>query len=394
MIIPTKEILEKLVIEGLPLLKEVRQHLHTYPELAYKEFETAKYIREKLKEFGYELIPPFIETDTVVFLNKGKPGKNVTLRADIDALPIQEVSQHSYKSLNDGVMHACGHDGHTAMLLGAAMVLNQVRECLNGSVRFVFQPAEEGLCGGRRLVEAGVLKNPEPNIVFGFHGWPGYKTGYFISKPGPMTSACDTFTIKILGKGGHSSAPELGIDPILISAKIIEAFNSIQTKFFSPLESVLVSVCKVVSGTTSNVIPESAEMEGSARYFNMAHGHKIQKIMKKIVRNMCKMYGATYEFDYNFLYIPTINNRSAVEFAEKTCAKYFSKNNYITRDKPVMGAEDFSFFIKSYPGAFINIGLGEEVPNLHTNTFDFNDDVIVHGVMMFCALVLEYIGKD
>lgn len=393
MSIPTKEVLEFTVEKYLPQIKGIRQYIHSHPELSYKEFKTADFIREKLKNLGLELLPPFLETDAVAFLNKDKSGRNVTLRADIDALPIQEITQCPYKSQNNGVMHACGHDGHTAMLLGAAMVLNEFKNELNGSVRFVFQPAEEGLCGGRDLVNAGALKNPEPNVVFGFHGWPGYKTGLFMSKAGPVTSACDLFTIKIFGKGAHSSTPELGIDPIIISAKIIEALKNIATDRFSPLENVLVSVCKIVSGTASNIIPETAEMEGSVRYFNSAYGLKIQKYMKKIIRGICKIYGATFEFDYKVLYIPTINNRTAVEFSERIVTKYFGKPSWTTLERPVMGSEDFSFFIKSYPGAFINIGLGENSSGLHTNIFDFNDEVIANGVTMFCALALEFLEK-
>jgi len=393
MSIPTKEALETIVAKYLPQIREIRQYLHAHPELSYKEFKTSDFIREQLKNTELEPLPPFLETDTVAFLNKDKAGKNVTLRADIDALPIQEATQCSYKSQNDGIMHACGHDGHIAMLLGAAMVLCEFKDELNGSVRFVFQPAEEGLCGGRDLVNAGALKNPEPNVVFGFHGWPGYKTGQFMSKAGSVTSACDLFTIKIFGKGAHSSTPELGIDPIIISAKIIEALKNIATDRFSPLENVLVSVCKIVSGTASNIIPETAQMEGSARYFNPAYGLKIQKYMKKIIRGICKIYGATFEFDYKLLYIPTINNRTAVDFSEKIATKYFGKHSWTTLERPVMGSEYFSFFIKSYPGAFINIGLGEDSSGLHTNTFDFNDLVLANGVTMFCALALEFLEK-
>lgn len=394
MSIPTKEALASMIKEHLPQIREIRHYLHSHPELSYKEYGTADYIRENLKNIGLELLPPFLETDAIAFLNKDKAGKNVTLRADIDALPIEESSDHPYKSENKGAMHACGHDGHTAMLLGAAMVLGKFKDELNGSVRFVFQPAEEGLCGGKDLVNAGALKNPEPNIVFGFHGWPGFKAGQFMSKAGPVTSACDLFTIKIFGKGAHSSTPEFGIDPIIISAKIIEALKCIPVERFSPLENVLVSVCKIASGTASNIIPETAEMEGSVRYFNPTYGLRIQKYMKKIIRGICKIYGATFEFDYKVLYIPTINNRTVVEFSEKTVLKYFGKNSWTTVERPVMGSEDFSFFIKSYPGAFINIGLGEHSAGLHTNTFDFNDEVLANGVMMFCALTLEYLAKN
>ncbi|HBM16389.1 MAG TPA: amidohydrolase [Lentisphaeria bacterium] len=392
MVVTTKENLELIVNKYLPKIIEIRYYIHSHPEISYKEFKTAQYIREILKAHNLEILAPFLGTDTVAFLNRNIEGKNVTLRADIDALPILEEGRCVYKSENEGVMHACGHDGHTAMLLGAAMVLSELKGFLNGSVRFVFQPAEEGLCGGKDLVNAGALKNPEPNVIFGFHGWPGVKIGHFASKPGPITSACDTYTIRIFGKGAHSSTPEHAVDPILISAKIIEAFKSISTNSFSPLESVLVSVCRIQSGTASNIIPDTAEMEGSVRYFNPSHGQKIEKRMKKMIRSICKMYGAAFEFKYDFLYIPTVNNRTAVEFAEKVTHKYFGKSSWETKDRPVMGSEDFSFFIKGYPGAFINVGLGENSPGLHTSAFDFNDESLKYGVTMFCALALEYLG--
>jgi len=389
--LPNREELQGIVEKYIPYLKEIRQHIHRNPELGFHEYKTSKYVRDILKTLPVDTLPPLIGTDVVSFLNKNRFGKNITLRADMDALPLMECTGVSYRSLIDGVMHACGHDGHTSMLLGAAMVLSEFKDYLKGSVRFVFQPAEENLCGGKKLVEAGCLRNPEPNMVFGFHGWNGFKEGLFLSKQGVMTAACDTFKIVIRGKGGHSSTPEHAIDPIIIATKVIQSLKNIATDCFSPLDTVLVSVCKINSGTASNIIPETCEIVGSVRYLNTAFGSKIKKEMKRILHDTCEMDRAKYEFSYETLYIPTVNNKSAVTLAENVSDKYFEKGRFVHRDKPVMGAEDFSFFIKNYPGAFIALGLGENYPGLHTEKFDFNDDVIKDGVTMFAALCLEYL---
>lgn len=388
---PNKEELQVIVEKYIPHLKEIRQYLHKNPELGFQEYKTSQYVREILKTLPLDILPPLIGTDVVAFLNKNRFGKNMTLRADMDALPIKECTGLPYQSSNDGVMHACGHDGHTAMLLGAAMVLSEFKDYLKGSVRFVFQPAEENLCGGKKLVDAGALRNPEPNMVFGFHGWDGVKAGLFLSKPGVMTAACDTFKIVIRGKGGHSSTPEHAIDPIIIATKVIQSLKNIATDCFSPLDTVLVSVCKINSGTASNIIPETCEIEGSVRYLNTAFASKIKKEIKRILHDTCEMDRAKYEFNYELLYIPTINNKSAVTLLEKVSEKYFGKGRFALRDRPVLGAEDFSFFVKNYPGAFIALGLGEDYPGMHTEKFDFNDEVIKDGVTMFAALCLEYL---
>ena len=280
-------------------ITNIRHVIHRNPEIAVKEHQTAELIRKSLKPTDIRLLEPFLETDVVGILEGKGKGKNVTLRADIDALPIQEKTDLAYASQKDGFMHACGHDGHTAMLIGAALVLNKFRNEFNGSVRFVFQPGEEIVAAGKDLVEKGALKDPRPDAVVALHAYPDIGEGVIASRPGVMLAAADFFKVEIKGKGAHGARPENSIDPVLTAARVVEALQAIVSRNISVLDPVVLSVCRICGGTNSNVIPDSVELEGTTRYFKTELGKKIACDMERIIKGVCDSMGASYEFSYD-----------------------------------------------------------------------------------------------
>jgi amidohydrolase len=381
--------IEESIDRILPKIIEIRHHIHQNPEIALKEFKTAEFIREKLEPLKLEILPPFLETDIVAFLNRNKTGKNITLRADIDALPLDEKNDLLYKSKNKGFMHACGHDGHTAMLIGAAMILNDLKDELNGSVRFVFQPGEEVVAGGKKLVEKGALKNPKPDISFALHGWHGLAEGVFSSKPGAFTSAADCFKIIVKGRGGHGASPEETIDPILTIAKVIDGLNHIVSRNISALDSAVISICHVCGGKNSNIIPDSAVLEGTTRYIDPEVGKTIFGLIEQTVKGICDSMGADFDLFYEKPYIPMIIDEKAFNIGKKNIIEIFGENMWLDMLKPEMGAEDFAYFIEDSPGAMFSIGLGEDYPALHNPHFDFNDNILKNGILFFVAVVLD-----
>ena len=371
----------------------IRHYLHANPELSLKEFKTSEFIKDQLKLLKVDVLPPFLETDVVALLNADKTGKNITLRADIDALPIDEQNGKSYCSTSKGVMHACGHDGHAAMLIGAAMVLSKFKQHLNGSVRFVFQPGEEALAAGKDLVEKGVLNNPEPFAVLALHGFPGYPVGNICSRPGNFMAASDSFFIKIKGKGGHGSAPEKTNNPILAASKIVNNIYSLPITKFSALEHVVFSVGVMKGGINDNVIPDEVVIKGTTRYFGKDTGKKIPGIFENFIKNECFAGGCEYELDYKRSYIPTVNNEEIVRKCRDFTKKYLSKSSWVDMDKPVMAAEDISYYIENNPGAMFFLGLGEDWAGLHTNSFDFNDKALRNGILFFVTSTLGLLGE-
>jgi amidohydrolase len=387
----TKERINQLIDKYIDKVIKLRHHIHQHPEIGHKEFKTCELIRNTLTKLDIDILPPFLKTDTVAILNREKANKNITLRADIDALPLCENSNLPYSSSIPKMMHACGHDGHTAILLGTAMVLNELKENINGSVRFVFQPAEEGFAGGKDLVEAGAIDNPKADAVLALHGWPGYKTGSINYKSGIWSSACAFIKIKIKGRGAHGARPELSADPILISAKIIDSLYHIPSRSIGALESVIISICQIQSGSYPNIIPETAEMQGTIRFFNMELEPEIKRLVHRVLKSVCDMYDASYELEYKCNYIPMVNDAAFTEFCSNKLTKYFNRDDIVTFDKPLTGSEDFAFFQKKAPGLMFRLGIGENSPELHSNTFDFNDKAIKDGILAFTALTLEYL---
>ncbi len=384
-----KEKIECLVDSILPEVIVLRRTIHRNPELAGNEFFTAALIRKTLTANGLELLPPFLKTDVVGILSGKKEGKNIALRADIDALPLQERNNIPYKSAVDGQMHACGHDGHAAMLIGAAMVLNKLRNELKGSVRFIFQPGEEIVAMGKDLIDAGALKNPEPDAVFAIHAQSGYPAGSIISRPGTIMAAIGFLKLKIIGRGGHGSRPELTVDPILVGSRIVESLQSIVSRNIDPQDPAVISICRFEGGRNANVIPEEVFLEGTTRFFDNKVGEQIHRLIEQTINGVCLASGATYEFYYKQPYIPTVNDSVYVEAAHKVTEKYLGSNMWFEMERALLGGEDFAFYLRDYPGAFCFIGIGEDSPNLHNPNFDFNDEAIRNGIIYLVAMTIE-----
>jgi amidohydrolase len=385
--------IHQITLELLPSITDIRHKLHAMPELAYQEHHTSGLIKEVLSKTPVKVQKPFIGTDVVGILDGEESGKNVTLRADIDALPLQEKTNLPYASKIPGLMHGCGHDGHIAILLGTAMVLSQVRESIKGNVRFVFQPGEEVVAAGKKLVDCGVLENPHADFVLALHAWPGLPAGQLSTKSGSVMAAAEFFKIVIQGKGGHGSQPQNTIDPIPVAAKTIETLQSIVSRMIDPLHPTVISVCRIAGGDNPNVIPDNVEIEGTVRYYDRILGNKIPELIENTVQGLCRIFGASYEFEYNKSYIPTVNYREAVKFAEKMAIKWLGKESWTPLRRPSMAGEDFAFYLEKHNGALVMLGNGKKSPILHNPNFNFNDNALKSGIIFLAGTTLDYLAR-
>jgi len=364
---------------------EWRHDLHSNPELAYKENRTAKKVADLLKNFGVDEIVEGIGGTGVVGVIKNGDGKKVALRADMDALPIEEANKCDHASNNEGVMHACGHDGHTTMLLGAAKYLSETRK-FKGEVILVFQPAEEGFAGAKAMIDDGLFKKFPVDSIYGMHNMPGLQTGHLRVAPGPKMAAADNFDIRITGKGAHGAMPEESVDPIVCGSALVQAIQSLVSRNSDPKKTLIVSVTTFNSGHAKNVIPDYADLSGTIRYFDDETGRFIRKKFPKIVEDLCLTYGAKATVDYQEGYPATINENNSSEFALKV-AKEVAGTNASDQQMPMMGSEDFAYFLKEKPGAYAFIGNGDSA-SLHNPSYDFNDDNLTIGAS-FLARIAE-----
>jgi len=379
------------VHEISPSVMQLRHRLHGLPELKFEERETMAIIRDFAAGCGVELMEPLIGTDTVALLRGGRPGPTVLLRADIDALPIQECSGRPWSSVTQGRSHACGHDGHMAMLLGAMKVAGEFAGDLAGNVRFVFQPAEEEIGGGKALIEKGLLElEPKASVAFAFHGWCGLPAGKISCAPGPAMAAADSFSITIKGKGGHGGMPHEAIDPVVAAAQSIIALQTIASRNVDPLKPVVISVCSLHGGSTRNVIPDEVVLEGTIRYFDKELRDYLGDKMRSVVSNTCAALGCTNSFTLFEGYIPTINDRKSVETARSIIISTIGEASWSEDFIPSMGTEDFAYYLDRIPGAFMRLGLGKDWPKLHNPAFDFNDEALEAGMTALLALAFGY----
>lgn len=363
-----------------------RRHLHQTPELNFDVFKTAAFVTEKLKEFGCDDVVTGLGKTGVVGIIHGRKGEGATigLRADMDALPINEITGKSYASTVPGKMHACGHDGHTAMLLGAAKYLTETRN-FAGSVAVIFQPAEEGGGGGNEMVKDGMMERFDISRVFGMHNMPGLPVGQFAIRPGPIMAATAEFTITVKGRGGHAAMPHGTIDPIVIASQLVGALQTVASRSTDPVEAVVVSVTKFHAGDAYNVIPETAEIAGTVRTLKKEIAKKSEERIRAICDGIATAFGATITVDYDANYPVTFNNPEETVFASDVAASVAGDTQVHRAIQPVMGGEDFSYMLEARPGAFIFIGNGETA-GLHHPAYDFNDEVIPHGMSYWVKL--------
>ncbi|AZO45617.1 MULTISPECIES: M20 aminoacylase family protein [Mesorhizobium] len=363
-----------------------RQHLHQTPELNFDVFKTAAFVTEKLKAFGCDDVVTGLGKTGVVGIIRGRQGEGPTigLRADMDALPLNEISGKSYASTIPGKMHACGHDGHTAMLLGAAKYLAETRN-FTGSVAVIFQPAEEGGGGGNEMVKDGMMERFDISKVFGMHNMPGLPVGQFAIRPGPIMAATAEFTITVRGKGGHAAMPHGTIDPIVITSQLVGALQTIASRSTDPVEAVVVSVTKFHAGDAYNIIPETAEIAGTVRTLRKEIAKRSEERIRTICDGLATAFGAKIEVDYQANYPVTFNHAEETVFASDVAAGVAGDAHVHRGIQPVMGGEDFSYMLEARPGAFIFIGNGDTA-GLHHPAYDFNDEVIPHGMSYWVKL--------
>jgi amidohydrolase len=369
-------------------IKAWRRDLHAHPELLYDVHRTAAAVADKLKSFGCDEVVTGIGRTGVVGLIHGSKGegprKVIGMRADMDALPIQEANDLPYKSTVPGKMHACGHDGHTAMLLGAARYLAETRN-FAGTAVVIFQPAEEGGAGGKAMVQDGLMERFRIEEVYGMHNYPGLPVGEFAIRPGPLMASADRLTMEIEGHGGHAARPHLTIDSVLVGAQIVNQVQSIVARNVDPLQSAVVSICMFQAGSTDNVIPQTAFLRGTARSLGPEVRDLLERRLHEVVEGTARLYGAKVKFTYKRDYPVTRNHERQTAFASAVAAEVVGGERVEKNTPPVMGAEDFSFMLEARPGAFIFVGNGDSA-GLHHPAYDFNDEVIPIGTSYWVKL--------
>jgi len=373
-------------------LTAIRRDLHAHPELAFTEQRTADIVAQRLKGWGIEVHRGLGKTGVVGVLKNGKGKRAVGLRADMDCLPIEEANSFDYKSTHPGRMHACGHDGHTTMLLGAARYLAETRK-FDGTVVLIFQPAEEGGGGGQVMVQQGLFERFPADEVYALHNWPYMPPGKIAVRPGPMMAATDEIQITIRGRGGHAAVPQLVVDPVVAAAQVISALQTIASRNVNPLDAVVVSICSLQTSQLGafNVVPESVRMIGTVRSFRPETRDLAEQKVKLIAAKTAEALGASAEVEYARGYPATVNSEREARFAASVGERIFGKGNVITDAEPTMGGEDFSYMLQARPGAYVWLGQGGGPGGcfLHNPNFDFNDEVIPLGAGYLAALVEE-----
>ncbi len=374
---------------------ETRRDFHKHPELAFQEKRTSKIVYKKLKSFGIKTLKNIGKTGVVGILKGDNPGKTIAFRADMDALPIQETGNKPYKSVNNGVMHACGHDAHTAMLLGAAEVLSKKKEFINGEIRFIFQPAEEGYGGAKYMIKDGAIK--DVNEIYGLHVWNYQKSGTVGIKSGAVMAAADIFTIKIKGIGGHGAAPQGTVDSIVVATHLIQALQTIVSRNTNPLESTVITIGQINGGCNFNIIADEVVLKGTTRSFSKKNQVLIKKRMKTIIKGIEKTYGAKIVLDYQDGYPPVINNEFITKKLIHAAKKIAGQN--VVEPYLTMGGEDFSYFSNKVPGCFFFLGSAPKNQKLmstphHCSHFDIDENAMLIGSSIFVEVALQNYNKS
>ncbi|HSH08167.1 MAG TPA: M20 aminoacylase family protein [Burkholderiales bacterium] len=371
-----------------------RRDIHAHPELGFEENRTAGLVADRLRAFGCEVHTGIGRTGVVGVLRAGSGKATIGLRADMDALPIQEANSFAHRSKRDGKMHACGHDGHTTMLLGAAKYLAETKN-FDGTVHFIFQPAEEGIGGARAMIDDGLFERFPCDSVFGMHNRPGLRVGKFAVRSGPMMAGGAFFDIDITGKGAHGARPESSVDAVVVASHLAVALQTIVSRNAPPVETAVVSVTKIHGGDAYNVIPQTARLSGTVRAFSREVMALVERSMKRIAKGVAEAFGASAEVDFRFIFAPLINDAEQAEFAARICAEVVGAENVVRDPPPNMASEDFSFMLEKVPGCYFNIGngAGESGCEVHNPGYDFNDDALPLGVSVLARVVENKLAK-
>jgi amidohydrolase len=380
----------------------VRRDLHAHPELCFKEVRTADVVADKLTQWGIPIHRGLGTTGVVGIVKAGTSDCAIALRADMDALPMQEFNTFAHASQHSGKMHACGHDGHTAMLLAAAQHLATHRN-FDGTVYLIFQPAEEGGGGAREMIKDGLFEKFPVQAVFGMHNWPGSEVGKFAVSAGPVMASSNEFRITIRGKGGHAAMPHNAIDPVPVACQMVQAFQTIISRNTKPIDSGVISVTMIHAGEATNVIPDSCELQGTVRTFTVELLDMIEQRMREVAQHTAAAFGTTCKFAFTRNYPPTINSAKEAEFASRVMASIVGEAN-VTAQEPTMGAEDFSFMLMAKPGCYAFIANGDGAHRemghgggpcmLHNPSYDFNDDLIPLGATYWVRLAEEWLAPQ
>ena len=381
-------------------LQTIRRDIHAHPELCYEEVRTADVVAAKLAEWGISTLRGMGVTGVVGIIQNGSSDRAIGLRADMDALPMQETNTFDHASRHEGKMHACGHDGHTAMLLGAAHYLAQHRN-FDGTVYVIFQPAEEGGGGARRMMEDGLFEKCPMQAVFGMHNWPGAAAGFFSITPGPMMASSNEFEVIIKGRGSHAAQPHKSIDPIMVAVQIAQSWQSIVTRNKSPIDAGVLSITQIHAGSATNVIPDEASLIGTVRTFTVAVLDLMEARMRDIAVHTAAAFGAEVDFRFKRNYPPLINHPKETAFAARVMRQIVGDAGVDDTVEPTMGAEDFAFMLQEKPGCYAFIGNGEGEHrsfghglgpcNLHNPSYDFNDDLLPIGATYWVRLAEGYL---
>ena len=377
----------------VPEMQQWRHHIHAHPETAFEETRTSAFVADKLRTFGLEVQTGLARTGVVGILRCGSGGEAIGLRADLDALHILERSGVPHASQVEGKMHACGHDGHTTMLLGAAKALSRAKS-FDGTVYFIFQPAEENEGGGRVMVEEGLFDRFPMRAVYGMHNWPRRAAGTFAMRPGPFMGAYDIFEIVVTGKGAHAAMPNTGKDPMLFAAHAINALQTIVARNLDPLDTGVVSVTQVHGGDTWNVIPQEVVLRGTVRTFKREVQDLIEQRLRTIVAGIAATFEMTATVRYERRYPATVNSAAETGHAIAAAAAVVGAENVDTDPMPAMGSEDFAFMLQAKPGCYVWLGSGRgpDTPNIHNPQYDFNDDVLSIGASYWVALAEQQLA--
>ncbi len=373
-------------------LVDIRRHIHQHPELSYEEVDTAALVADRLEGWGYAVTRNVGGNGLVATLRAGAGTRSIGVRADMDALPIHEMTGLEYASTHQGKMHACGHDGHTAMLLGAALQLARTRN-FDGTVNLIFQPAEEAgfNSGAVQMLADGLFERFPCDAIFGMHNHPGVATGTFMFRAGAFMAACDTVKVNIVGKGSHAARPHLSVDPVVAASSLVMALQTVVARNIDPMESAVVTVGSLHAGHAANVIPEHATLEMSVRSFKPEVRELLERRIRALVQTHVESYGARAEIDYIRGYPVLINSEPETEFARQIALELVGEEQVIAPFPPIAGSEDFAYFLQQRPGCFVRIGNGMGKPMLHNAHYDFNDDNVAVGAAYWTRLIERYL---